>query len=140
MIKLNSLDKHPDIYRGQLSSLENNSRISINLFRHGISFFLNNTRLFNTRKALLLFEKDYEPVLYVPKSDIFERHFLPSSNNSYCPYKGEANYWSLNINDEIIVDAVWEYATPKSNVAAIEGHVAFSNHQSKGLFHIYETV
>jgi len=139
MIKLNSLDKHPDIYRGQLSSQDQDSRISINLFRHGISFFHNNTRLFNTRKALLLFEKEYSPVLYVPKTDIFERHFLPSTNSSYCPFKGDANYWSLNVNDEIIVDAVWEYAAPKSNVAAIEGHVAFANYQSKGLFHIYES-
>ena len=138
MIKLNSLDKHPDIYRGQQSSQDNNSRISINQFRHGISFFQNNTRLFNTRKALLLFEKKHSPVLYVPKSDIFERHFLPSTSTSYCPHKGNANYWSLSVNDEIIVDAVWEYAAPNSNVAAIEGHVAFANHQSKGLFHIYE--
>jgi uncharacterized protein (DUF427 family) len=137
MIQLNSLDKHPDIYRGQLSNQEKNSRISINQFRHGISFFQNNTRLFNTRKALLLFEKEYAPVLYVPKIDIFERHFFPSTNSSYCPFKGDATYWSLNINGEIIVDAVWEYVTPKSNVAAIEGHVAFANHQSKGLFHIY---
>ncbi|VAW51928.1 hypothetical protein MNBD_GAMMA05-2004 [hydrothermal vent metagenome] len=138
MIKLNSLVEHPDIYRGQLLSQEKDSRISINQFRHGISFFQNSTRLFNTRKALLLFEKECLPVLYVPKTDIFERHFLPSANSSYCPFKGDANYWSLSINDEIIVDAVWEYAAPKLNVAAIDGHVAFSNHQSKGLFHIYE--
>jgi len=137
MIKLNNLEEHTDIYRGQQSSLAKDSRISINQFRHGISFFQNNTRLFNTRKALLLFEKECEPVLYVPKSDIFERHFLPSSTSSHCPYKGEANYWSLNINDEIVVDAAWEYVTPKANVAAIEGHVAFANYQSKGLFHIY---
>lgn len=138
MIKLNALDKHPDIYRGQLSNEEKDFRISINQFRHGISFFQNGTRLFNTRKALLLFEKDYPPAVYVPKSDIFQRHFLPSSTSSYCPFKGDANYWSLNINDEIVIDGAWEYAKPKANVAAIEGHVAFANYQSKGLFHIYE--
>jgi len=70
MIKLNSLDKHPDIHHGQMSSLGKDSRISINQFRHGISFFQNNTRLFNTHKALLLFEKECTPVLYVPKSEI----------------------------------------------------------------------
>ncbi len=137
MIKLNSLDKHSDIYRGQLSSQDNDFRISINQFRHGISFFQNNTRLFNTQKALLLFEKDCEPVLYVPKSDIFQRHFLPSNNTSYCPYKGEANYWSLSVNGQIIVDAVWEYAKPESEVAAIENHVAFANQCSGGDYFFY---
>jgi uncharacterized protein (DUF427 family) len=138
MIKLNALDKHPDIYRGQLANQEKDFRISINQFRHGISFFQNGTRLFNTRKALLLFEKDYPPVVYVPKSDISQRHFLASSTSSYCPFKGDANYWSLSINEEIVIDGAWEYANPKENVAAIEGHVAFANNQSKGLFHIYE--
>ena len=137
MIKLNSLDKHSDIYRGQLASQDKNSRISINQFRHGISLFQNNTRLFNTKKALLLFEKECSPVLYVPKSDIFQRHFLPSTKSTYCPYKGDANYWPLSVDGEIVVDASWEYAAPKSNVAAIEGHVAFANYQSKGIYHIY---
>jgi len=138
MMKLNALDKHPDIYRGQLFNEEQDFRISINQFRHGISFFQNGTRLFNTHKALLLFEKGYPPVFYIPKSDIFQRYFLPSSTSSYCPFKGDANYWSLNVNDEIVIDGAWEYANPKENVAAIAGHVAFANFQSRGEFYIYE--
>ena len=85
-----------------------------------------------------MFEKECSPVLYVPKSDIFKRHFLPSENTSYCPYKGDANYWSLSVTDEILVDAVWEYSVPNSDVAVIEDHVAFANHQGGGEYLFYD--
>ncbi|MBL4711224.1 MAG: DUF427 domain-containing protein [Gammaproteobacteria bacterium] len=138
MIKLHSLDKHPDIFSGLISNLKASGRINISKLGHGVSFFRNNTRLFNTHNALVMFEKDYSPVMYVPKSDVFKRHFLPSSNSSFCPYKGNANYWSLNVNDEIVIDAVWEYSTPISDVGVIEDHVAFANNQSEGAYFFYE--
>jgi uncharacterized protein (DUF427 family) len=138
MIKLHRLDEHPDIHRDLLSSQSINGRVVINKLKPGVSYFHNDTRLFNTHNALLLFEKEYSPVLYVPKSDIFKRHFLPSSNTSYCPYKGEANYWSLSVSDEIIIDAVWEYPAPKADVDLIEGHVAFANHNRAGEFLFYD--
>lgn len=138
MIKLRILDEHPDIHRDLLSSENLNDRVVINKLKLGVSYFHNNTRLFNTHNALLLFEKEYSPVLYVPKSDIFKRHFLPSSNTSYCPYKGEANYWSLSVTDEIIIDAVREYLAPKADVDLIEGHVAFANHNRAGEFLFYD--
>ena len=138
MIKLHSLDKHLDIFNGLISSQKTDHRIEISKLEQGVSLFRNNTRLFNTHNALVMFEKDYSPVLYVPKSDIFKRHFLPSLNRSFCPYKGDANYWSLNVNDEIVIDAVWEYATPNKNVMAIEDHVAFANNQSEGAYFFYE--
>lgn len=125
MIKLDSLDKYPDIQRNLITSQSTNNRIEISKLNSSVSCFHNNTRLFNTHNALLMFEKECSPVLYVPKSDIFKRHFLPSKNTSYCPYKGEANYWSLNVTDEIVIDAVWEYPTPSSDIAVIENHLAF---------------
>jgi uncharacterized protein (DUF427 family) len=138
MIKLSRLDKHPDIQRDLLSSRNIDDRIVINKLNYGISYFHNNTRLFNTHNAMLMFEKDFSPVLYVPKSDIFQRHFLPSKYTSYCPFKGEANYWSLSVKDEIIVDAVWEYASPISKVSVIENHMAFANQHSGGDYLFYK--
>lgn len=137
MIRLQSLEKYPEIYQGLLSSQHSDNRIDIIKLNHGVSFFYNNTRLFNSHDALLLFEKECSPVLYVPKSDIFQRHFLRSTNTSYCPYKGEASYWSLSVTGEILIDAVWEYQTPISGVEIIEDHVAFANHHSGGEYLFY---
>ena len=137
MIKLNRLDKHPDIQRDLLSSQSINDRIVISKLKHGISYFQNGTRLFNTHNALLMFEKIFSPVLYVPKSDIFQRHFLASTNTSYCPFKGKAIYWSLSVTGETVIDAVWEYPTPISDVEIIKDHVGFANHQSGGEYLFY---
>ncbi len=138
MFTLHSLDEHPDIHHDLLSSQKADARIMIRPLNHGISCFRNKTRLFNTENALLLFEKNYSPVLYVPKADIFQRHFLPAINTSYCPYKGRANYWSLNVDDKIVLDAVWEYRKPEADVGVIENHIAFANYQYDGQYLIYE--
>ena len=43
----------------------------------------------------------------------------------HCPYKGDANYFSLRVGDRTAADAVWTYETPLDDVAAIAGHLAF---------------
>jgi len=137
MIKIQHLDHHPDIKQGIISSQNDSHHIIITKLNHSISFFYRETRLFNTHDALLLVEKDYPPVVYVPKSDIFQRYFLASSRTSFCPFKGTASYWSLNVNDEIVIDAVWEYSEPEQQVQSIKDHIAFPNYQNKGEFLIY---
>ena len=48
-----------------------------------------------------------------------------TAHASYCPYKGDASYYSVAGPDGDIPDAVWTYTEPYSAVAAIAGHVAF---------------
>ena len=42
-----------------------------------------------------------------------------------CPYKGDANYFSIRDGDAHDDNAVWTYETPKEGVAEIAGHLAF---------------
>ncbi len=48
-----------------------------------------------------------------------------TDTESYCPYKGEASYYSIKVDDTTAVDAVWEYQSPYPPVADIKGHIAF---------------
>jgi len=138
MIKINRLDEHHDVQQFSESAKNINERIVINKLNKGISYFRNNTRLFKTEEALIMYEKGFSPVIYVPKFDIFQRHFLPSRRTSYCPFKGEANYWSLSVAEGIIVDAAWEYVTPLKSIDVIENHVAFSNEEIGSEFLFFE--
>jgi len=79
----------------------------------------------DTRSALTLQEATYPPVQYVPLSDVDESVLQRTATESYCPYKGEASYYSITVDDSTAVDAVWEYQNPYPSVAAIKGHVAF---------------
>ncbi|MFI5776008.1 DUF427 domain-containing protein [Nocardia sp. NPDC051570] len=79
----------------------------------------------DTTKALILRESTYPPVYYVPLGDVDPTLLQPSPTITYCPYKGDASYFTITGPDGDIEDAVWTYTEPYPAVAAITGHVAF---------------
>jgi uncharacterized protein (DUF427 family) len=79
----------------------------------------------DSSKALVLQEASYPPVYYVPLADVDDSLLTSSQTRTYCPYKGDASYYSVSGPEGEITDAVWTYATPYPAVAEIAGHVAF---------------
>jgi uncharacterized protein (DUF427 family) len=78
-----------------------------------------------TDEALSLQESTYPVVQYVPIAAVDADALQRSDTTTYCPYKGEANYYHLGVGDETIADAIWTYEQPYPAVAQIAGHVAF---------------
>ena len=76
-------------------------------------------------RALVLLEANYPPVYYVPREDIDEKYFARTDHTSYCPYKGDASYFSLQIPGHEGANAVWSYENPKVSVEQIRDYVAF---------------
>lgn len=62
---------------------------------------------------------------YFPIESIKKEFFKPSNTHSTCPWKGEASYYTLDINGERNTDAAWYYPDPKEAAAEIKDHVAF---------------
>ena len=83
------------------------------------------TVIADTTAALSLRESTYAPVLYIPLADVSPQALRPSDTQTYCPFKGDASYYSLATGDSEITDAVWTYEKPYDAVAGIAGHVAF---------------
>src|ERR1700750_2614907 len=79
----------------------------------------------DTRNALTLQESNYPAVQYVPLSNVDQSLLERTATESYCPYKGEAGYYSIKVDDQTAVDAIWEYTKPYDAVAEIKDHVAF---------------
>jgi uncharacterized protein (DUF427 family) len=79
----------------------------------------------DSANALTLREASYAPVYYVPLSDIDSELLESSDTTSYCPYKGEASYYSVRTGDGVVKDAIWFYDEPYDAVSEIAGHVAF---------------
>lgn len=79
----------------------------------------------DTRKALTLREAGYAPIQYIPLADVDLSLLKATDHSSYCPYKGDANYYSVPAGGEQSVNAAWEYRSPFPAVARIGGHVAF---------------
>jgi acyl-CoA thioesterase-2 len=63
--------------------------------------------------------------LYFPEGDVRWELFEPTDLHTICPFKGEADYWTLTASDPPENDVVWTYRKPFAEVAGIEGFVCF---------------
>jgi len=62
---------------------------------------------------------------YFPIEAVDQSLLVPSETTSFCPWKGTASYYTLNVGGAENRDAVWYYADPKPAAAEIKGRVAF---------------
>ena len=79
----------------------------------------------DTRDALTLREADYPAVQYIPREDVDLSQLKRTDHATYCPYKGDCNYYSVPSGGKKSVNAAWTYENPYPAVAQIKGHVAF---------------
>ena len=76
-------------------------------------------------RALELAEAGYKPVAYVPREDVDMTLLERTDRVTTCPYKGEANYYSIRDGEHRDENVVWTYERPKSEVVEIASHLAF---------------
>jgi uncharacterized protein (DUF427 family) len=62
---------------------------------------------------------------YFPIESIKKEYYQESSTQSHCPWKGDASYYSINVDGNENTDAAWYYPTPSELAKGIKGHVAF---------------
>ena len=62
---------------------------------------------------------------YFPPESINREFFEQSSQTTVCGWKGTANYFDINVDNELNEGAAWYYAEPKTAAAEIKDHVAF---------------
>jgi uncharacterized protein (DUF427 family) len=79
----------------------------------------------DTRSALTLREATYPAVQYIPRRDVDMAALTRSDHTTYCPYKGDASYYSIPAGGDRSQNAVWTYETPFDAVAPIKEYVAF---------------
>jgi uncharacterized protein (DUF427 family) len=62
---------------------------------------------------------------YFPESALNKAYIMFSNHKTSCAWKGQASYYSLNVNGEVNPDAVWYYPDPKPEAEMVRGRVAF---------------
>jgi uncharacterized protein (DUF427 family) len=73
-----------------------------------------------TGRAALLSETGYPVRAYIPREDIVAP-IEPSEKTSFCPFKGDASYWTVAGLENV----AWSYEEPKAGVEEIRGRLAF---------------
>ena len=62
---------------------------------------------------------------YFPPGSVKKEFFQPSQHTSECPWKGTAQYYTLEIDGMKNENAAWYYPQPKPAAAEIKDHIAF---------------
>ncbi|MCW2994991.1 MAG: hypothetical protein JWQ18_2486 [Conexibacter sp.] len=79
-----------------------------------------------SERPLLLAETALPNRFYVPRKDVKVRLHGPTDTTSWCPYKGTATYWNVELADgTILTDAAWSYETPYPECTPVLGLVSF---------------
>ena len=63
----------------------------------------------DTREALTLREAAYPAVQYIPRKDVDMALLERTDHATYCPYKGDASYFSIPLGGNRSLNAVWSY-------------------------------
>lgn len=100
--------------------------ITVSPTGHRVTVRMGGEVVAETDRALTLQESSHPAVQYIPLADIRQDMLVRTESASYCPFKGDAAYYSVTtVGGATVADAVWTYEQPFPAVAAIAGHVAF---------------
>lgn len=81
--------------------------------------------LAESANALRLDEGTYPAVYYVPRADADMSRLERTAHTTYCPFKGDASYFSIKGEQATEENAVWTYEDPYVEVGPIKDHLAF---------------
>ncbi len=81
--------------------------------------------LADTDRAMKLDETGLPARYYLPPDDVKMDLLRPTTFHTNCPFKGEASYWSLDIDGETYDGIVWSYEDPTAQAAEVRGMLSF---------------
>ena len=90
-----------------------------------ITVSVNGKIIATTREALSLKEANYPAVQYIPRGDANMAMLERTGHSTYCPYKGDASYYSIPSRGDVGENAVWTYEHPHDAMAQIKDYLAF---------------
>lgn len=90
-----------------------------------IKVVFNDETIALTTKAFRVLETSHPPVYYIPPGDIKREFLIPGNGNSFCEWKGSANYYDLKVKDKQVNKAAWYYLNPTDEFLEIKDYVAF---------------
>lgn len=81
--------------------------------------------LASTDRAMKLDETGLPSRYYLPPGDVQMDLLRSTTFHTTCPFKGEASYWSLDVDGEIYDGIAWSYEAPIAQAAEVRGMLSF---------------
>jgi uncharacterized protein (DUF427 family) len=99
--------------------------IAIEVQPKRVKIIFNGQTIAETTQALELREATLSPVQYIPRQDVAMELLKGTQHSTHCPYKGDANYFSITVDGKTAENAIWTYENPYPAVASIKDYLAF---------------
>jgi uncharacterized protein (DUF427 family) len=90
-----------------------------------VEIVVNGTKVAESDHPLLLDETGLPTRYYLPRADVRTDLLRATNFHTTCPFKGEASYWSLDLDGEVFDGIAWSYETPIPGAEAIAGLLCF---------------
>lgn len=103
------------------------ARVDILASSRRVEVALGGVTVADSVRPRLLFETGLPVRYYLPLTDVRIDLLRPSKTTSMCPYKGTADYWSVEAGGKAYPDVVWTYRAPLPESQKIAGLVCFNN-------------
>lgn len=102
-------------------------RITLHPHNRRVQIWAGDTLIADTRNAIELREIDYPPRQYLPRKDVDMLRLARTDTVTHCPFKGDASYYSIELDGETLADAAWSYEAPFEAMTDISERLAFDS-------------
>jgi uncharacterized protein (DUF427 family) len=79
----------------------------------------------DTQAAMRTLETSHAPSYYVPPADVDRNCLRASEHRTFCEWKGQAQYFDVVVDDQVLHNAAWRYHDPTPPFAALRDYIAF---------------
>ena len=100
-------------------------RFSFDAHPTRVSITFNGVTVADSARVRVMRETRLAPVFYFPRDDLNLNLFDRTEHRTYCPFKGNASYWSLEASGQRAENAAWSYEDPFEAASHIKDYVAF---------------
>ncbi len=90
-----------------------------------VTVTLDGVTVADSSKVRVMRETRLAPVFYFPRDDLNWDLLQRSEHRTYCPFKGNASYWSIVVSGQRTENAAWSYEDPFEGAGHIKDYVAF---------------
>ena len=88
----------------------------------------------DSRRAVIQRETRLAPAYYLPREDVRMDLMTRTDYRTHCPFKGDASYWTLRVDDAVAENAVWSYEDPLPEAEPVRNFVAFYRNRMDAWF------
>lgn len=99
-------------------------RIDIRRSSRTVQVELAGAVLAESARPTAVFETHLPTRYYLPRADV-RVELLASPTTTWCAYKGQASYWSVDLDGTRVEDVAWSYEQPLEESARLQGLVCF---------------